>query len=78
MIDPSDLYPDFGDSILVVYDLADPLQWAAGEERQAWGRGRSVIHALTDDGILIEYKPGGALEVRGGEVARRSGAHAHA
>ena len=71
MIEPSGLCPAFGESLLVVYDLSDPLQWtAAGEERRAWGRERTEIHVLTNDVIAIEYKPGGAAEVRrGGEGA---------
>lgn len=57
-------------SVLVVYDLSDPLQWtAAGEERRAWGRERTIIHTLDNDHILIEYMAGGALELRGGEGA---------
>ena len=49
----------------MLYDLADPEQWAAaGEERRAWGRGRTVIHTLDSDHIIIEYLPGGALGVK--------------
>ena len=59
-------------SVLVIYDLRDAAQWtAAAEERRVWGRGRSVIHVITTDVIVIEYKPGGALEGRGDEGASR-------
>lgn len=48
-------------SVLVVYDLADPDQWAAaGEARRAWGRRLSTVHAITNDVVVIEFKSGGA------------------
>ena len=50
-------------SVLVVYDLADPDQWgAAGEAREAWGREHSVVHTLTNDVIVIEFRPGWTIE----------------
>ena len=65
MIEPSDLYPGFGESLWVVYDLRDPRAWErAGRERRAWGRERALIHPLTNDVIVIEFMPGGALELR--------------
>ena len=68
MIDPFGICPAFGESLLVAYDLSDPLQrTAAGEERRAWGRERTTIHTIANDVIAIEYKPGGALELRGGD-----------
>lgn len=49
--------------ILKVYDLRDPHAWMrAGQERSAWGRYRTEIHRLDNDHVVIEYKPGGALE----------------
>ena len=55
----------------MIYDLADPEQWtAAGEERRAWGREKTAIHPITNDVVVIEYRPGGAAlagsEERGG------------
>lgn len=63
VIESSEVYPRFGDGTLVVYDLRDPAQWTgARRDREAWGRERAEIHALDNDHIIIEYKPGGALE----------------
>jgi hypothetical protein len=49
--------------VVKVYDLCDPEAWGrAGRERAAWGRERSEIHRLDNDHVIIEFKPGGALE----------------
>jgi hypothetical protein len=46
-----------------VYDLRDPDAWErAGRERAAWGRMWTEIHTLDNDHVIIEFKPGGALE----------------
>ena len=61
-------------SLWVIYDLRDAAQWtAAGEECRAWGRERTEIHSLDNDHVVVEYKPGGALELRGGEGASGRG-----
>ncbi len=58
------VYPSFVESTLVLYDLRDPEAWdRAGRERRAWGRERAVSHAVDNDHIVIEFRPGGALEV---------------
>ena len=50
------------EAILVAYDLRDPEAWErAREHRQAWGRERTRIHTVTNDVVVIEYLPGGAL-----------------
>jgi hypothetical protein len=50
--------------VMKIYDLRDPEAWKqAGRERAAWGRELAVIHRLDNDRIVIEFKPGGALEV---------------
>lgn len=58
-------YPkDVPEAMIVVYDLRDPAQWTgARRDREAWGRERSEIHALDNDHVLIEFRPGGALEL---------------
>jgi hypothetical protein len=44
-----------------LFDLSDPLQWtAAGEARRAWGAEHAGVHDLTNDHVIIEFKPGGA------------------
>lgn len=49
--------------VMKLYDLPDPEAWErAGRERAAWGRERSAIYCLDNDHIVIEFKPGGALE----------------
>ncbi len=49
--------------VVKVYDLRDPEAWErAGRERCAWGRERTEIHRLDNDHVIIEFKPGGALE----------------
>lgn len=50
-------------STLVLYDLRDPEVWKrASRERRAWGRLRTMIHPLDTDHVVIEFKPGGAME----------------
>jgi hypothetical protein len=45
----------------VAYDLRDPDQWEqARQDREAWGKGRSTVHTLDPDHILIMFYPGGA------------------
>lgn len=57
-------YPtNANEALVVLYDLADPDAWErAGRERRAWGRERTVVHALDNDHVVIEFMPGGALE----------------
>ncbi len=59
-------YPtDADEAIVVLYDLRDPDAWErAGRERRAWGRERTVVHALDNDHVVIEFMPGGARELR--------------
>jgi hypothetical protein len=48
-------------TVWIVYDLSDPHQWErAREDREAWGRGLSDVHALDGDHVLIAFYPGGA------------------
>ncbi len=55
---------DNRERILVLYDLADPEAWnRAGEERRAWGREWTVVHALDRDHVVIEFLPGGVREL---------------
>ena len=55
--------PDHIGAVVKVYDLRDPEAWErAGREHAAWGRERSEIHRLDNDHVIIEFKPGGALE----------------
>jgi hypothetical protein len=58
-------YPnDAHEAIVAAYDLRDPDAWErAGRERRAWGRERTVVHALDDDHVVIEFMPGGAREL---------------
>jgi len=50
-------------STLVMYNLSDPKQWEqARRDRRAWDREHSEIHVLTNDGIVIEFKAGGAMK----------------
>jgi hypothetical protein len=50
-----------GEGILVLYDLRDADQWtAAGQARRAWGAEHTVVHDLTNDHVIIEFRPGGA------------------
>ncbi len=56
--------PDADEAIAVLYDLRDPDAWErAGRERRAWGRERTVVHALDNDHVVIEFMPGGAREL---------------
>ena len=52
---------------LVIYDLRDPKAFErARRERQAWvhlGRGRTEIHTLDNDHIVIEFRAGGAVDL---------------
>ena len=59
-------YPKYADEAIVVfYDLTDPDAWErAGRERRAWGRERTVVHAVDNDHVVIKFMPGGATEVR--------------
>jgi hypothetical protein len=59
-------YPtNTNEAIVVLYDLTDPGAWErAGRERRTWGRERTAIHGLDNDHVVIEFKPGGALEIR--------------
>jgi hypothetical protein len=51
-------------STLVLYDLRDPDAWErAGRDRRVWGRGMTEIYTLDTDHVVIEFKPGGALEL---------------
>ncbi len=51
------------ESIWVLYDLSDALQWEqAGRDRRAWGHEMTEIHTVTNDLIVVEFLPGGALE----------------
>lgn len=53
----------YRENVLVLYDLRDPGQWKqAGHDRETWGRECSVIHSLDHDHVVIEFRPGGALE----------------
>lgn len=58
------VYPNAApEGLVVVYDLRDPAQWTgARRDREAWGRERSEIFPLDNDHIIIQFKPGGALE----------------
>ncbi len=50
-------------AVVKVYDLRDPDAWErAGRERAAWGRQWTEIHTLDNEHVIIEFKPGGALE----------------
>ena len=50
-------------STLVLYDPRDAEVWErAGRECRAWRLGMVEIYELDLDHVLIEYKPGGALE----------------
>jgi hypothetical protein len=52
-----------GTGSVVIYDLSDVDVWEqAAEDREMWGRFRSVVHALDTDHIAIEFFPGAALE----------------
>lgn len=57
-------YPsEVAEAMIVVYDLRDPDTWErAHRERRAWGGEYSEIHALDNDHVVIEFRPGGALE----------------
>ncbi len=58
------------EATLVLYDLRDAEQWtAASSACQAWGREHSLIHKVTNDLIVIEFRAGGALALpeEGGE-----------
>jgi hypothetical protein len=51
-----------------LYDLRDASQWeAAGEARRAWGREKAVVHALDNDHVILEFKPGGAALLAGSD-----------
>lgn len=54
---------DAPEGMLVIYDLRDSTQWTGARRgREAWGRERSEIYKLDNDHIIIQFKPGGALE----------------
>jgi len=54
----------FSEAAFVVYDLRDRETWErARRERAAWGRERTMIHALDNDHVLLEFRASGALEV---------------
>lgn len=58
-------YHEGGQSTLVLYDLRDAEAWQrAGEELQAWGKVRTSVHSLSPDHVIIEYRPGGAADLR--------------
>ena len=64
MIAPTDaFYPDSSGSAFVIYDLRDTKAWKrAHRERAVWGRSRTPIHTLDRDHVVLEFRPGGALD----------------
>lgn len=63
-------YHDGRESILIIYDLADPAQWSlAGQCVRCWGRERVVIHSLDAERVVVEFRPGGVAELRNQEPA---------
>ena len=56
-------YPDSSGSVFVLFDLRDPDAWnRAHRERAAWGRHKTGIHTIDNDHIILEFRPGGALD----------------
>ena len=49
--------------VLVIYDLREAKAWKrAHEERGTWGRGRSKVHTLDNDHVIIEFEAGRKTE----------------
>lgn len=58
-------YHEEVESILIVYDLSDASQWSlAGQCVCGWGRERVVIYSLDAERVVVEFKPGGAADLR--------------
>jgi hypothetical protein len=58
-------YHDKPGCTLVLYDLADPEAWQrAGDELEAWGKKRTAVHRLGSEHVIIEYRAGGAGDLR--------------
>jgi len=56
-------WPELTGAVVMIYDLSDPEAWErTGPERGAWGRERAEIRRLDNDVVVVEFKPGGALE----------------
>lgn len=53
------------EAVWIVYDLSDPGQWdMAGQCIRCWGRERTVIHSLDAERVVVEFRSGGAVELR--------------
>lgn len=53
------------EAVWIVYDLSDPSQWnMAGLCIRCWGRERAVVHSLDAERVVVEFKPGGAVDLR--------------
>lgn len=58
-------YHEPREAVWIVYDLTDPGVWdRAGTCIRAWGRERTVVNYLDAERVLVEFKPGGAADLR--------------
>lgn len=58
-------YHEGGQGTWVLYDLRDASAWQrAGDELTAWGKERTSVHRFGSEHVVIEFKPGGAADLR--------------
>jgi hypothetical protein len=65
--------PDIPDDLLVVYDIGDAAGWeTANRHRNYWGKTHTRVHYLSDDRVLLVFRPAPDERWRPWELVRLS------